>query len=82
MTTKIIELQVAIRNAEREKVKAESRLNKLREGGVNVDDYIDAFVYQVQKMEQQQATQAAAVASTEWPESETASEQVRIPLSS
>nr|XP_040568675.1 LOW QUALITY PROTEIN: protein nervous wreck-like [Lepeophtheirus salmonis] len=45
LNTKIIELQIAIRNAEMEKAKAESRLAKLREGGISVDEYIDASVY-------------------------------------
>ena len=73
LATKIKELQNAIRNAEREKSKAEARLAKLREGGINVDEYIDALVYT------EEATQAAAAkeraggaTTTEWP-SETAS---------
>ena len=78
LATKIMELQVAIRNAEREKVKAEARLSKLREGGINVDEYIDAFVYAAQ----QQEKQGASALNTEWPASETASsaEQVRMTL--
>ncbi|QQP55427.1 Uncharacterized protein FKW44_008600, partial [Caligus rogercresseyi] len=45
LNTKIIELQIAIRNAEMEKARAEARLEKLREGGISVDEYIDAAVY-------------------------------------
>ena len=45
LDTKIAELKLAIFNAERERVKAEARLNRLREGGVAVDEYIDQFVY-------------------------------------
>ena len=127
LNTKILELQVAIRNSEREKVskwcvtqcpkqcnivllaaptskgnfllilkspqiqrliflflcqvKAEARLNKLREGGVNVDEYIDAFVYAAAAAQQQQQQhrpvsqhEQQAAGATEWPESETASQ--------
>ena len=38
---KIEELENSIRTAETDKVKCEARLNKLREGGVAVDDYLD-----------------------------------------
>ena len=65
-------------------MKAEARLNKLREGGVNVDEYIDAFVYAAAAAAQQQQQQQQhrpisqheqqAAGATEWPESETASQ--------
>ena len=64
-------------------MKAEARLNKLREGGVNVDEYIDAFVYAAAAAQQQQQQQQhrpvsqheqQAAGATEWPESETASQ--------
>jgi hypothetical protein len=42
--------QAAIRNAEIEKAKAEARLAKLREGGISVDEYIDAFVYNAEQV--------------------------------
>jgi hypothetical protein len=42
--------QAAIRNAEVEKAKAEARLAKLREGGISVDEYIDAFVYTAEQV--------------------------------
>ena len=42
--------QAAIRNAEVEKSKAEARLAKLREGGISVDEYIDAFVYTTEQV--------------------------------
>jgi hypothetical protein len=38
--------QAAIRNA-----KAEARLAKLREGGISVDEYIDAFVYTAEQVQ-------------------------------
>ena len=38
---KIEELEIAIRTAETDKAKCEARLNKLREGGVGVDEYLD-----------------------------------------
>ena len=40
---KIEELENSIRNAETEKAKCEARLNKLREGGVAVDEYLDSI---------------------------------------
>jgi hypothetical protein len=43
--------QAAIRNAEVEKAKAEARLAKLREGGISVDEYIDAFVYTAEQVQ-------------------------------
>ena len=72
LATKIRELRNAIRNAEREKAKAEARIAKLREGGVNVDEYIDVSVYA------QETTEATAFSpvdrqrggdaeNTEWP---------------
>ena len=33
-----------------EKAKAEARLAKLREGGISVDEYIDAFVYTAEQV--------------------------------
>jgi hypothetical protein len=33
-----------------EKAKAEARLAKLREGGIAVDEYIDAFVYTAEQV--------------------------------
>ena len=74
LNTKIMELQVAIRNAEREKVKAEARLVKLREGGINVDEYIDAFVYAAQAQERQGA---AAALNANWSETASSADQVR-----
>ena len=73
LATKIKELQNAIRNAEREKAKAEARLGKLREGGIKVDEYIDALVY-TEEASQAEASRArdTGAANTEWP-SETAS---------
>ena len=47
---KNIFFQAAIRNAEVEKSKAEARLAKLREGGISVDEYIDAFVYTAEQV--------------------------------
>ena len=47
---KKIVFQAAIRNAEVEKSKAEARLAKLREGGISVDEYIDAFVYTAEQV--------------------------------
>ena len=49
LETKIIELQIAIGNAKTDKAKAEARLNRLREGGIAVDEYIDAFVKIMEK---------------------------------
>ena len=69
-------MQVAIRNSETERARAEARLERLREGGIAVDEYIDAFVYsyeneqkqEQQRQQQQQQQQAvAAAASNEWP---------------
>ena len=63
-------------------VKAEARLNKLREGGINVDEYIDAFVYAAAQQQQQQAAVAQVELQEGWSEnaSETA-EQVSTALS-
>ena len=64
LETKIVELQIAISNAKTDKSKAEARLDKLREGGVAVDEYIDAFVLerkrQQEHAEAQRARDAAA----------------------
>ena len=62
-------------------VKAEARLNKLREGGINVDEYIDAFVYAAAQQQQQQAAVAQVEQQEGWSEnaSETA-EQVSTEL--
>ena len=49
-SVKKIVFQAAIRNAEVEKSKAEARLAKLREGGISVDEYIDAFVYTAEQV--------------------------------
>ena len=56
LETKIIELEIAISNAKTDKAKAEARLNRLREGGVAVDEYIDAFV--MERKRQQEAAEA------------------------
>ena len=56
METKIVELQIAISNAKTDKAKAEARLNRLREGGIAVDEYIDAYVMERQR--QQEAAEA------------------------
>lgn len=56
LETKIVELQIAISNAHTDKSKAEARLHKLREGGIAVDEYIDAFV--VERKRQQEAAEA------------------------
>ena len=79
---KIVELQIAIRNAEREKAKAEARLAKLREGGINVDEYIDAIVYTSEANDGGQASAVARAGGgeavvTEWP-SEVASENEQV----
>ena len=55
METKIVELQIAISNAKTDKAKAEARLDRLREGGIAVDEYIDAFV--VERRRQQEAAE-------------------------
>ena len=81
LTTKIKELQIAIRNAERERAKSEARLAKLREGGINVDEYIDALVYT------EEATHAATTrerdagaTNTEWPTSDSVSNNEQVIL--
>ena len=54
---KIEELEAAIRSAETEKSKCEARLNKLREGAVPVDEYLDAAslaILETENKEQQQ----------------------------
>ena len=56
LETKICELDIAISNAKTDKAKAEARLQRLREGGVAVDEYIDAFV--VERKRQQEAAEA------------------------
>ena len=56
LETKIVELQIAISNAKTDKAKAEARLNRLREGGIAVDEYIDAYVMERQR--QQEAAEA------------------------
>ena len=56
LETKICELEIAISNAKTDKAKAEARLNRLREGGVAVDEYIDAFV--MERKRQQEAAEA------------------------
>ena len=56
LETKICELDIAISNAKTDKAKAEARLARLREGGVAVDEYIDAFV--VERKRQQEAAEA------------------------
>jgi hypothetical protein len=43
----IEELEMAIRTAETDRVKYEARLNKLREGGIPVDEYLDKLVLAV-----------------------------------
>ena len=78
LTTKIKELQIAIRNAERERAKAESRLEKLREGGINVDEYIDALVYTEEARDKAIASVSAkdtdrGATNAEWGASDTAS---------
>ena len=55
LETKIVELQIAISNAKTDKAKAEARLDRLREGGIAVDEYIDAFV--VERRRQQEAAE-------------------------
>ena len=83
LVTKIKELQIAIRNAEREKAKAEARLTKLREGGINVDEYIDASVYteevvEVSRLSVTAAARGGDATTTEWPASETASSNEQV----
>ena len=83
LAAKIIELQIAIRNAEREKAKAEARLGKLREGGINVDEYIDAIVYTSETNDGGQVSAVARAgggeaAVTEWPTSEVASDNEQV----
>ena len=56
LETKILELQIAISNAHTDKARAEARLEKLREGGIAVDEYIDAFV--MERKRQQEAAEA------------------------
>ena len=56
LETKIVELQIAISNAKTDKAKAEARLDRLREGGIAVDEYIDAYVMERQR--QQEAAEA------------------------
>ena len=56
LETKIVELQIAISNAKTDKAKAEARLERLREGGIAVDEYIDAYVMERQR--QQEAAEA------------------------
>jgi hypothetical protein len=51
---KIEELETAIRSAETEKAKCEARLNKLREGGVTVDEYLDAASLAILETENQE----------------------------
>lgn len=65
LETKILELQVAISNAHTDKAKAEARLNKLRDGGVAVDEYIDAFVMERKRQQEaaERAREAAAAAA-------------------
>ena len=86
LATKIRELRNAIRNAEREKAKAEARIAKLREGGVNVDEYIDASVYAQETTEPTEFSpvdreRGGDAENTEWPASENVSsnEQVGSP---
>ena len=55
LETKIVELQIAISNAQTDKAKAEARLDRLREGGIAVDEYIDAFV--VERRRQQEVAE-------------------------
>ena len=50
-----MELQIAISNAQTDKAKAEARLDRLREGGIAVDEYIDAFV--VERRRQQEVAE-------------------------
>ena len=81
LATKIKELQIAIRNAEREKAKAEARLGKLREGGINVDEYIDASVYTEEPAEVGKLSVTARggdATNTDWPASETASSNEQV----
>merc|ERR1719510_478991 len=56
LETKINELAIAISNAKTDKAKAEARLNRLREGGIAVDEFIDAFV--MERRRQQEAAEA------------------------
>ena len=69
LETKIVELQIAISNAKTDKAKAEARLDRLREGGIAVDEYIDAFVVerrrQQEAAERQRAIDAAKEAATD-----------------
>ena len=46
-----------------EKAKAEARLAKLREGGISVDEYIDAFVYTAEQVKISQVDGVLAIAS-------------------
>ena len=76
LTTKIKELQIAIRNAERERAKSEARIAKLKEGGIAVDEYIDALVYEVE--ETQAVPRGLEATNTDWGENESNNEQVLI----
>ena len=77
LTTKIKELQIAIRNAERERAKSEARIAKLKEGGINVDEYIDACVYEVEEPHVVPgANRDIAAANTDWGDNESNNEQV------
>lgn len=62
---KIIELENAIRTAETDKAKCEARLNKLREGGVSVDEYLDNISLGTIDSDTKQAVQGQK--SEEWP---------------
>jgi len=64
---KIVELENAIRTAETDKSKCEARLNKLREGGVSVDEYLDNINLGTGDGDTKQAVQPQK--SEEWPTS-------------
>ncbi len=64
---KIEELETAIRSATTEKAKCEARLNKLREGGVPVDEYLDAAslaILETESREEQQQQEWGRAASS------------------
>ena len=79
LTTKIKELQIAIRNAERERAKSEARIAKLKEGGISVDEYIDALVYEVEETQAVPgANRGLEATNTGWGDNESNNEQVLI----
>jgi hypothetical protein len=67
---KIDELEMAIRSAETERAKCEARLNKLREGGVPVDEYLDAASLAILDTENREA----AAQQQEWSSNGTTSQ--------